>query len=349
MDITSRLRKANPVGQPTMTPRGRAELRALVGPDNVPEMTSEKPTASPSLHRKGVWLAPIAAATLVIGGVAAGMTLSSDDGGPVLAPYVFADEIYGPVVSSEVSPERYGTSIIVDIPLAPVGGKPAPHLVQRIWFVSDDAWVDVPDNLTLRLTGVTDGVGTYAAKNWPFQVSYTVAFVGPESSLCTADESDTGPGTQFSASSQSDDGSQGPNANTTYYLCDGSMLDSGDPAYISSDMFSGDSDATTFSAELMTTDPDAAITHLKELELSPDGLGGSVHSRDGYWPEFNWDFPGIPQPGQPLSQAEYSETTSEWEVVLVVDERGQCTITKGVEYFDKTNYQLNDDGTCSYK
>ncbi|MDR0849233.1 MAG: hypothetical protein LBN10_09420 [Propionibacteriaceae bacterium] len=351
MTIASRIRQANPVETPALSPRGRAELRVLAGSDNVPEVSMAKaPIRSGHARRTVRWLAPVAAATLVIAGVTAGMTLSGHDVGPALAPYVFADEIEAPVVSSEVSPERFGTSIIVDIPFAPVSGTAPMHLVQRIWFLSDAGWVDVPENLVFRLNDVSYGVATYQAENWPFGGSHRIIVAGPDSSFCAPSESETGAGEYFSGGEFRVDGDTLELSSITGYSLCGKRGSSEPLIEVSTtDLDTGSSSSSTVAANGVTTNPDAIISLMKQFELGSDGQWVSVPAGYESWRDIHIFASAGGPAGQTLSAGKLTiHQGGGWTVTVIVDEDGQCTITAGEEYLAKAGVQLNGDGTCSY-
>ena len=188
MRLTNLLKKANPVQPTAMSPRGRSELRALVGEDNVPIVDAQTTTELRRSRRTVRWLAPIAAAVLVVAGVSAGLFFSDR---PDLTSYAFADTITATVMPGEVTPVPLGTSIIIDMPYPAEPGQPVKHDIRRIWlavgnqFSATWGWTQVPGSLTFALQQVVDGTGVYQAQNWPYDKPYDLIVYGPQSPSCT--------------------------------------------------------------------------------------------------------------------------------------------------------------------
>jgi len=189
MRLTSSLKRANPVERSSeLSARGRAELRNLVGADEVPVV--DRVVGQPG--RPIRWLVPSLAAVVVVAGLGLAMSLS---GRATIVPYAFADTVTAMVMPGEVTPIPVGTSLIFDVPYPAVPGQPVTHVVDRVWIAVNDqipshwGWTDIPDNLTFSLTGTSDGIGYYRADNWPFDKNYEVLIVGPDSGICagTAD------------------------------------------------------------------------------------------------------------------------------------------------------------------
>ena len=352
MNLTMRLRQANPVPTTTgMSERGRADLAALLGGDEVPDLR-------PASHRRRLrrWLAAGAAVVLVAGGITCGLTLPGDTD---TVPPAWAGPIAAPVVQGTLSPLAYDTSMIIDIPIPEEFGHPGVHWLWRLWL-SDEAgspWQGIPASVTLQpIAGGADFV-TYLSADWPIALNQIFTLRGPQSSACGDSPGGvvhSGEASRRAAGLWQNDW---PTVTVELWLCRSgdAALSLDEVALGVSSLGSAGATIQTVSLEVLTTDPDRWIDRLGHFRLSPDGRW--IATPEG---ESELEDPAAVAAQQnsltvvgttilkPIGRMTATGEDGRTYSVSVTDDL-QCTITGDVEYAAEHGFRPNPDGTCSYE
>jgi len=382
MRLASSLRKANPVRTPQeLSVRGRAELRRLVGADNVPEspgrMTARRapsrvilpktgsprqtsdPSRAPRRPRRTLWLAPSLAAVLLVASVSVFLGLS--DRSPVTS-YAFAETVTATVMPAEVAPVPLGTSIIFEIPYPSLAGQAQSYVVKRTWLSIEDVywagWTQIPSNLTFILQTVADDIGYYHAENWPYDKVFQMVIIGPGSSRCQGGEV---PDVAASVDQIMVD--------TWFYLCAFALAQASPSQYSPPVMdaltmtqvgFAASGGPSTTAVEVYgtTQDPDRLIDVLEQFDLGMNGKWVSLP--DGYkdWGEVtvpmgscggSLAYP-FPYAGEDFAPGSYCAFAPDAESAVTLDVRddGTCVIQSGEDLLSVVGITLNPDGTCTY-
>lgn len=353
MRLTSALKRANPIQTPPeLSVRARAELRALVGPENVPDSPpgESHPARSP---RRVRWLAPGAAALLAVAGIGIGLSSHST------TPYAFAETVTAAVMPGEVAPIPLGTSLIFEIPYPRAAGQPQAYAMRRVWLSVDAAywagWTQIPSNLTFTLQNVTDDIGFYQAENWPYDKVYEMVIVGPGSSRCGG--GDLPYDIDFDEIM----------ASTQIYLCAFALAqaspDYSPPPIDSLQMIQGGwsvpDGVGTIAVEISgtTNDPDRFLSVLKGFELGMNGRWVSVPEGYEDWAQVATPVdpcPGgstspLPQPGGTFAAGLYCFLPQGGDAVSIgVRDDGTCVVKAGEGHLSEVGVKLDSDGTCSY-